>query len=53
MATFRAGEEQHYGGQGGTGFFSIAEDKQVKQVRFMYNGIEDVEGMSVHKVKVP
>ena len=52
MARFRAGEEEHYGGQGGGGFFSIANDKEVKRVRFLYNGIEDVEGMSVHKIKV-
>ena len=52
MARFRAGEEEHYGGQGGGGFFSIANDKETKQVRFMYNTVEDIEGTSVHKVEI-
>ena len=43
MARFKAGEEEHYGGQGGTGFFSIANDKEVKRVRFMYNNVDDIE----------
>lgn len=52
MARFRADEANNYGGQGGGGFFSIAKNKGIKQVRFMYNSIDDVEGFSVHKVKV-
>lgn len=52
MARFRAEEADHYGGQGGTGFFSIANDKEVKSVRFMYETTDDIEGTSVHKVKV-
>lgn len=52
MARFRADEADNYGGQGGGGFFSIPDDKGVKQVRIMYNKIDDVEGMSVHKVKI-
>ena len=52
MATFRAGEEQKYGGTGGTGFFSISNDKETKRVRFMYRGVDSVDGMSVHKVKL-
>ncbi len=52
MAVFKAGEENNYGGQGGAGFFGIAEDKGVKRVRLMYNNAEDVEGMSVHKIKL-
>ena len=52
MARFNASESAHYGGQGGTGFFGISNDKEVKQVRFMYDSVDDVEGMSVHKVKV-
>ena len=52
MARFRAGDEEHSGGQGGTGFFSIAEDKGVKKVRFLYNNIDDVEGYAVHRVKI-
>lgn len=52
MARFKADEASNYGGQGGSGFFSITNDKEVKQVRFMYNNVEDIEGMSVHKVKI-
>lgn len=52
MAKFRAEEADNYGGQGGGGFFGIQNDKEVKQIRFMYNSVDDVEGMSVHKVDV-
>ena len=52
MARFRAEEADNYGGQGGGGFFSIANDKEVKQVRFMYDTVDDIEGMSVHKIKI-
>ena len=52
MARFRADQADNYGGQGGGGFFSIANDKEVKQVRFMYDNVDDIEGMSVHKVPV-
>ena len=52
MAVFKSGEEKNYGGQGGGGFFSINNDKEVKQVRFLYNTVDDIEGMSVHKVEV-
>lgn len=52
MARFNASEADNYGGQGGTGFFSLKNDMDVAQVRFMYNGIDDVEGLSVHKVEV-
>lgn len=52
MARFRADQADNYGGQGGGGFFSIANDKEVKQVRFMYDNVNDIEGMSVHKVPV-
>jgi len=52
MARFSADEVEHYGGQGGGGFFGISEDKQVKKVRFMYETTDDIEGMSVHRVEV-
>ena len=52
MARFGAQDVDKYGGQGGGGFFSIANDKETKQVRFMYNTVDDIEGMSVHKIKV-
>lgn len=52
MARFKAGEEEHYGGQGGTGFFTISNDKEVKRVRFMYNNVDDIEGYAVHRVEI-
>lgn len=52
MARFKADEASNYGGQGGSGFFGLANDKETKQVRFMYNRVEDIEGMSTHKVQV-
>lgn len=52
MARFGASDYENYGGQGGGGFFSIQNDMEVKRVRFMYETVDDIEGMSVHKVKV-
>ena len=52
MARFNAKESDNYGGQGGGGFFGISEDKGIKQVRFLYNNEDDIEGFSVHKVEV-
>ena len=52
MARFSVHEVENYGGQGGGGFFSLKNDKDVATVRFMYNTIDDVEGYSVHEIKV-
>lgn len=52
MARFRAEEADHYGGQGGTGYFRLANDKDVARVRFMYNNIDDVEGYAVHQIDI-
>lgn len=52
MARFIADDANKYGGQGGRGFFSIKKNHGTKQVRFMYNKVEDVEGMSVHKINI-
>lgn len=52
MAKFNASESANYGGQGGGGFFGINNDKEVKEVRFLYNNEADIEGFSVHKVQV-
>ena len=43
MARFKAEDVNNYGGQGGSGFFGIAKNKEVKQVRFMYNTVDDIE----------
>ena len=52
MARFNAHEADNYGGQGGGGFFSLKNDKDVATVRFMYNTIDDVEGFAVHEIEV-
>lgn len=52
MARFRHDEVDHYGGQGGAGYFSLKNDKDVATVRFMYNSIDDVEGYAVHEVTI-
>lgn len=52
MARFNAEQVDKYGGQGGAGYFSLKNDKDVAQVRFMYNSIDDVEGYAVHPVEI-
>lgn len=52
MGRFKADEFDNYGGSGGGGFFSLKNDKDTAQVRFLYNGVEDIEGNAVHKVRV-
>ena len=52
MGRFGAGEVDNYGGHGGAGYFSLKNDKDVARVRFLYNGIEDVEGYAVHEVYI-
>lgn len=52
MARFRHDEVDHYGGQGGAGYFALKEDKEVATVRFMYNSVDDIEGYSVHQVEL-
>lgn len=50
MASFNVRDAENYGGQGGGGFLSLKNDKDTAQVRLLYNGIEDVEGKSVHEI---
>lgn len=52
MARFKADEVDRYGGQGGGGFFSLHDDGDVAKIRLLYNNIDDVEGLSVHKIEV-
>lgn len=52
MARFNAETVEKYGGQGGAGYFSLKNDKDTARVRFMYNGIDDVEGYAVHQVEI-
>lgn len=52
MGSFRADEVDNYGGQGGTGYFSLKNDKDIARVRFLYERPEDLEGYAVHEVKI-
>ena len=51
MGSFKADEYENYGSSGGGGFFKISKDMEVKRVRFMYETVDDIEGMAVHKIK--
>lgn len=55
MARFNGENIEQYGSQGdgnGLSFFKLENDKDVARIRFLYNGAEDIEGYSVHRVKV-
>lgn len=51
MASFSVNDADQYGGQGGGGFFSLKNDKDKANVRFLYDDINDVQGLSVHEVQ--
>lgn len=52
MARFNASMMDNYGGQGGGGFFKLANDGEVARVRFMYNSVDEIEASSVHTVEI-
>lgn len=52
MARFTADQADNYGGNGGTGYFSLKNDKDVASVRFLYNQATDMEGVACHEVEV-
>lgn len=52
MARFNATEVDNYGSSGGAGFFSLKDDKDTAQVRFLYNTEADIEACSVHEVYI-
>lgn len=52
MAGFNVSQADNYGGQGGGGFFSLRNDKDVAKVRILYRDIDDVIGYSVHEVEL-
>ena len=53
MGRVNIGEFDNYKNESSANYFKLKNDKEVAQVRFMYNGIEDVEGVAVHTVDVP
>lgn len=52
MARFNAGDADKYGGNGGGGYFSLKNDRDIATVRFLYNSADDVEGFAVHEVEI-
>lgn len=52
MGRFMASEADNYGGNGGAGYFTLKNDGDVARVRFMYSGIDDVDGYAVHEVEI-
>lgn len=52
MGRFSANDAEHYGGNGGGGFFRLANDGDIAKVRFMYKSIDDVEGIAVHQIEI-
>lgn len=53
MARFSYNDADNYGGNGKSSYFSLRNDKDTARVRFMYNGMEDVEGFAIHEIKTP
>lgn len=51
MAQIGINEVENYG-NGGSNFFSLKNDKDVAQIRFMYNQSADLSGYSVHEIEV-
>lgn len=51
MARFGVNDAEKYGGNGGGGYFRLANDHDTAKVRFLYDTIEDVEGFAVHEIK--
>lgn len=52
MGRFGVNDAENYGGSGSSSFFSLKNDKDIARVRFMYNTMDDIEGLAVHEVTV-
>lgn len=55
MARFDGSNIDQYGSQNngnGVQFFSLKNDKDCARARFLYNGAEDIEGFTVHRVQI-
>ena len=52
MAQFDMNTADFYGNSQKGSFFVLKNDKDKAQVRFLYNGMEDIKGELVHKVSV-
>lgn len=45
-------EQYNSGSSSNSGYFSLKDDKDTARVRFLYEGAEEVEGFTVHRVAV-
>lgn len=53
MGSFSVSDAEKFeSSQGGSGFFSLKNDKDVARVRFLFNDIDGVQCYSVHQVEV-
>ena len=52
MARFKYGDADRYGNTNTSNFFSLKDDGDVARVRFLYDSIQDVEGVAVHEVTI-
>lgn len=52
MARFSGNQFDNYSPSQSGSYFSLKDDKDVAQVRFLYNGIEDITGIAVHEVQI-
>ena len=52
MARFSYQEADRYGGTSANNYFRLRNDRDTAKVRFLINGIEDVEGYTMHVVQV-
>ena len=52
MAAFGFNDKDNYGQAGKGSFFTLKNDKDSARVRFLYKDMNDVEGLSVHRVAV-
>lgn len=51
MARFNYEESENYG-NGKSSFFTLKDDKDTARIRFLYNDMNDIEGVSCHEIKV-
>ena len=49
---FSYNDVDNYGNSGNSNFFQLKEDGDSARVRFMYNTIEDIEGLAVHQIEL-
>lgn len=52
MARFSFNDADNYGGNGTNKYFSLKDDKDTAVVRFLYNDMNDIQGVSVHEIEV-